>query len=283
MLKIFCITAALTLFSLPTLAKDYIITVGDRLIITVLDEPSLQAEAVVGPDGKASAPNQAEALVRPDGKITVPNCGEVIARGLTPDQLKEKITNKLRELIRNPVVRVTVTQFVNSRVYVLGGGVKSTSFDLAEQGSLLHLLVSIDDMSTADLLHNASLVRDGKEIKRDLYSLYCGDVSQDIPLKTGDTVVIPASAASRGVYVVGAVATPKMVPYREGMTVLEALLEAGGFTKFASPNHTKVVRKENGQKEIFEVKAKRLVRDGDLNQNIVLRGGDLVIVEEGFF
>lgn len=283
MLKFFCFIAALTLFPIPGMAKDYVITVGDRLNIRVLVEPSLQTETTIRPGGKTDEPGlQTEALVRPDGKITVPNCGEVTARGLTPDQLKEALVTKLRELIRNPEVSVTVTQFANSRVYVLGGGVKATSFDLAQQASLLHLLASIEDMSSADL-HNASLVRDGKEIKRDLYSLYWGDASQDVPLKTGDTVMIPASASSRGVYVVGAVATPKMVPYRNGMTVLEALLEAGGFNKFANPNHTKVVRKENGQDEIIEVKGKRLVRDGDLSQNIVLKGGDLVIVEEGFF
>jgi polysaccharide export outer membrane protein len=266
MLKFVCIIVALTFSALPALAKDYVITVGDRLVINILDESNQTVEA----------------LVRPDGKITVPNCGEVLARGLTPDQLKESIVTKLREIIRNPEVSVTVTQFVNSRVFVLGGGVKSTSFDLSQQASLLHLLASIEDMSSADL-HNATLVRDGKEIKRDLYALYWGDASQDVPLKTGDTIVIPASAANRGVYVVGAVTTPKMVPYREGMTVLEALLEAGGFSKFASPNQTKVVRKENGQNTTIEVKGKRLVRDGDLSQNIVLKGGDLVIVEEGFF
>lgn len=256
----------LSLLPTTVLAKDYVITVGDKLSISVQEEPDYLTEA----------------LVRPDGKITVRNGGEVMARGLTPEQLQEEVAKKLREFIRKPIVSVTVTQFANSRIFLLGGGVKPATFDLAQHASLLHLLASIEDMSSADL-HNASLVREGQVVKKDLLALYAGDASQDMPLKAGDSIMIPAASSTRGVYVVGAVTAPKMVPYREGMTVLEALLEAGGFTKFASPDHTKVVRKENGQNEVIKVQAKRLVRDGDLSQNIALQRGDLIIVEEGFF
>lgn len=266
MYKLLCILIVLSLLPTAALAKDYAITVGDKLAVSVADEPDYLTEA----------------LVRPDGKITVRNCGEVMARGLTPEQLQEELAKKLRELIRNPIVTVAVTQFANSRIFLVGGGVKPATFDLAQHASLLHLLASIEDMTSADL-HSAALVRDGREIKKDLSALYAGDASQDVPLKAGDAIVIPASSTTRGVYVVGAVVTPRMVPYREGMTVLEALLEAGGFTKFASPDHTKVVRKQSNQDEVIKIQAKRLVRDGDLSQNIVLRGGDLIIVEEGFF
>lgn len=249
-----------------SLAKDYLITVGDKLTISVQDEPEYLTEV----------------LVRPDGKITFRNFGEIVARGLTPEQLQEAVAKKLKELIRNPAVSVTVTQFANSKVFLVGGGVKPATFDISQHASLLHLLTSIEDMSAADL-SNAALIREGFAINKDFTRLYQGDVTQDVILKTGDTVVIPASSSSKGVYVVGAVTSPKMVPYREGMTVLEALLEAGGFNKFASPDNTKVVRKTKDHEEIFKVAGKRLVRDGDLSQNIVLRGGDLIIVEEGFF
>ena len=266
MRKLVLILTLLATLPSAALAKDYAITVGDKLTISVLDEPDYLTEA----------------LVRPDGKITFRNFGEVMARGLTPEQLQEELSKKLRELLRNPSVSVTVTQFANSKVFLVGGGVKPTTFDLSQQTTLLHLLTSIEDMSAADLA-NAALIRDGRDVKKDFTSLYAGDASQDVSLKTGDTIVIPASSSSKGVYVVGAVTTPKMVPYRDGMTVLEALLEAGGFNKFASPDNTKVVRRTNNQDEVIKVAGKRLVRDGDLSQNIILRGGDLVIVDEGFF
>ena len=128
------------------------------------------------------------------------------------------------------------------------------------------------------------MVRDGQEIKKDFQDLFVGsDTSQDIPLRAGDTILLPPTASNRGVYVVGAVNAPRVVLYREGLTVLEAILEAGGYSKFASPNDTRIVRKENGQEQTIKITGKKLVRDGDLTQNAVLRGGDLIIVEESFF
>lgn len=265
MFNILILIAAITLLPSPSPAVDYTITVGDKLAINILEEPEYSTEAVV----------------RPDGIITLRNGGDIVARGLTPAQLQDEVAKKLRELIRNPAVTVTVSQFNNTKAFILGGGVKTGSVDVTACPSLLQLLTGIEDMAGADL-RKGSLLRDGKPLKEDLYALYWGDTAQDVPLKPGDTVVIPP-AAGKGVYVVGAVAAPKTVPYREGMTLLEAVLEAGGFNKFASPNKTKIVRRENGEEKIIKVKADRLIHDGDLSQNIPLKSGDLVIVEEGFF
>ena len=84
-------------------------------------------------------------------------------------------------------------------------------------------------------------------------------------------------------YVLGAVATPKAIEYREGMKVMEAILEAGGFTKFADQNDV-VVRRKVGTEEVsLEVLAKRLFNKGDLSQNIDLKPGDYVLVKESLF
>lgn len=262
---LFLVLAALVPFAAQ--AKEYTVTAGDKIHISVAGEPDYSADA----------------MVRPDGKISVPNCGDVQAVGLTSAQLQAEITNKLKEYIRNPTVNVSVLAGGNSKVFVMGGGVKPTVVDTAQHATLLNVLTSLGDISGADL-RNAAVIRDGQEIKKDFHDLIVGsDVSQDIPLLAGDTILLPPTASNRGVYVVGAVNTPKLVIYREGMTVLEAILEAGGFSKFASPNDTRIVRQMDGQEQVIKVKAKRLIRDGDLKQNVVLQGGDLVIVEEGFF
>lgn len=268
MKKLIIITAMLVVMApLYALAGDYTIASGDKLSIAVAGEPEYQTDA----------------QVRPDGKITVHNLGEVDALGQTVDQLQTSITTKLKEYIRQPVVTVTLMGMGNSKLYVMGGGVKPSVYDAAQYRTLLNLLTGLGDTSSVDL-RNASVVRDGKEIKKDFYDLYTGgNVSQDIPLMSGDTILLPPTASNRGVYVVGAVNAPRMVVYREGMTLLEAVLEAGGFSKFASLNDTRIVRSEEGKEQVIKVKAKRLVQNGDLKENVVLRGGDLIIVDESFF
>lgn len=262
------ITLVLALTSpICALAKDYTISVGDKLSISVAGEPDYQTETAV----------------RPDGKIVVKNYGEVTAMGMTAEQLQAEITTKLKEYIRQPVVTVTLSNMSNSKIYLMGGGVKPTVLDAGQYHSLLNLLTSLGDTSSIDL-HNATVVRDGQEIKKDFYDLYTNsDASQDVPLMAGDTIMLPPTASTRGVYVMGAVNAPRMVVFREGMTVLEAILEAGGYSKFASPNSTKIVRHADGEDQVIKVKGKQLVRDGDAKQNVILRGGDFIIVEESFF
>ena len=89
--------------------------------------------------------------------------------------------------------------------------------------------------------------------------------------------------ADKSVYVLGAVNAPKAIEYREGMKVMEAILESGGFTKFADQNDVLVRRKEGKEALTLEVKAKRLFKEGDLSQNLELKAGDYVMVKESFF
>jgi len=266
MFKIFVTFIFALLLPALCFAKDYKISSGDKIVISVAGEPDYQTDAVV----------------RPDGKIPVRSLGDVDATDLTVEELKDRITGKLKEYIRQPIVTVTLTSMGNSKVFVTGGGVKPVTVDAGQFHTLLPLLTGLGDTSAVDM-RNATLTRDGKEIKKDFSKLLAGDVSQDIPLMGGDAVNLPSQASNRGVYVTGAVNAPKMVTYREGMTLLEAILEAGGFSKFASPNDTKIVRQADGQKQTIAVKAKRLIKDGDMAQNVVLQGGDLIIVEESFF
>jgi polysaccharide biosynthesis/export protein len=101
-------------------------------------------------------------------------------------------------------------------------------------------------------------------------------------LKAGDIIFIPAML-EQNVYVLGGVETPRAIPFREGMSVIEAILEAGGFNKFANENRTVIIRKQEAEIETIPVRAKDLFSKGDLEQNIPLQLGDYVIVREGIF
>lgn len=95
-------------------------------------------------------------------------------------------------------------------------------------------------------------------------------------------VTQPASVFSQ-VKVMGQVAHPQALAYREGMTVLDAVLAAGGIGQFAAANRAKVVRTTNGKQQEIKVRLKRLLDSGDLSQNIALKPGDVLIVPESRF
>jgi polysaccharide export outer membrane protein len=85
------------------------------------------------------------------------------------------------------------------------------------------------------------------------------------------------------VRVTGAVRTPRSMPHRQGMTVLDAVLEAGGVNDFASPNRTKLYRKLKDKTEVFEIELGDILKKGRLETNLLLRSGDVITVPERLF
>lgn len=247
-------------------ASDYVIGEGDSLEVAVWGVKELNFTV----------------KVRPDGKVTVPGLGEVVASGNTPSELQLSLAVKLKELVKNPIVTVTVKDITNSKVYVFGGGVKSSVYDLSRRSTLLQLLCIIADVRAADL-HKAYLLRNGKRLNVDFHKLFIGgEVEQDVALEPNDSLFMPI-LFDRSVYVLGAVNMPKAIEYREGMKVMEAILEAGGFSKFADQDDIVVRRKTLTEPISLPVKAKSLFKNGDLSQNIEVKPGDYVLVKESFF
>ena len=100
-------------------------------------------------------------------------------------------------------------------------------------------------------------------------------------MKPDDLIFIPDNFDKR-IIVVGAVRTPSVIPYREGLTALDAVLSAGGFTEFASQNSVIVVRKEGDSVKNVEVRLKDVI-NGDVSKNMALMPGDVVTVKTGIF
>lgn len=95
-------------------------------------------------------------------------------------------------------------------------------------------------------------------------------------------VTEPASVFSQ-VKIIGQVAKPQALPYREGMTVLDAVLAVGGLGPFASGNRAKLVRTENGKQVEIKVRLEDLVNKGEMRHNILLKPGDVLVVPESLF
>jgi len=96
-------------------------------------------------------------------------------------------------------------------------------------------------------------------------------------------IVTTAASAFSLVKVVGQVAHPQALPYREGMTVLDAVLEVGGLGQFASGNRSRIVRTVNGRETVIHVKLADLMNSGDTHENIPLKAGDVLVVPQSLF
>jgi len=254
-------------------AEIYVIGPEDVLQIFVWGSPELSVQQLP---------------VRPDGLISVPLVGDVKADGMTPDQLKEFLEKEYSKFIKAPNVSVIVTAVNSFKVFVVGGGVaagsgsSSGAIVLKRNTTLLQLLAQLGSLQGADL-KSAYVQRAGKKMPVNFMRLIeNGDASQDIDLHRDDVIFIPPDLENR-IKVVGAVRNPGLFPYVKGMTALDAVLSAGGFTDFASQNSVVIVRQEGGETKNIEVRLKDVIKGGDLSKNVPLKPGDMVNVKSGIF
>ena len=99
------------------------------------------------------------------------------------------------------------------------------------------------------------------------------------------TVIVKSfvGAYSQQVRVVGQAVTPKSVPYRSGMTVLDLMIDVGGLTKFAAGNSAKIVRHlPDGKEETIPVRLGSLM-NGEVKYNVAMRPGDILIIPQSLF
>ena len=119
------------------------------------------------------------------------------------------------------------------------------------------------------------------------------EVAKDIQQKLGSFVRDPQVAViltdlrsheylSR-VRVTGAVRQPVSLPYRPGMTVLDAVLAAGGVTEFAAGDRSELYRKDGDATQTYAVRLDRILNRGDLGTNYTVSPGDVITIPERTF
>lgn len=166
---------------------DYVIGPGDALGIFVYRAPELSVEVPV----------------RPDGRISIPLVPDIQASGRTPTQLAGAIQDKLREYVREPNVTVMVRSFVGPgarMVRVIGEAAVPLALPYRDGMTLLDVLISARGLTRYAAGNKAEIIRRGpgggapQVIPVRLSALLRdGDVSQDVPMHPGDTLVIPQS------------------------------------------------------------------------------------------
>jgi polysaccharide export outer membrane protein len=83
--------------------------------------------------------------------------------------------------------------------------------------------------------------------------------------------------------VVGQAAEPRALQYRQGMTLLDVMIEVGGLSEFAAGNRAKIVRKMNSEETEIRVRISDLLNKGKIEENVSMMPGDVLIIPQSRF
>ena len=178
---------SLDLSALP--AKEYFITAGD--IITVSVQPAEEFSRDV--------------TVQPDGTIDIPLLGPIKAAGLMPSELEKVLTAKFAKYVSNPTIKISVRQFSSNRVAIIGQSNGSGYYEYREGMKLLELVAQAGgttDNARADKvrIYRKQIGENGKiteiVVPADLAAVYSGKMDKNILLASGDIVYVPRTKFS---------------------------------------------------------------------------------------
>ena len=162
-----------------TASDSYVIGASDVLVITVWKEPTLSGTI----------------LVRPDGMISLALLGDVQASGLTPLQLAEQISTKLKKYIQDPNVSVVVNQIHSKVIYLLGEVVKRGPVEMTPGMTVLQAIASGGGLTDFANKKKIYILRNDSGSQQRIPVNYKealkGNSESDLVLKPGDTIVIP--------------------------------------------------------------------------------------------
>jgi len=166
--------------------SEYVLGAGDSLTVFVYQQPELSA---------------ADLPIRPDGRLSLPLVPDIVAAGQTPSALARSIEQRLSVYVREPTVTVMVRGFQgppNRLIRVIGEAAQPMSTPYREGMTLLDVMISARGLTRYAAGNRASIVRrqPGEAgtitIPVRLSSLLRdGDITQDVPMQPGDTLVIP--------------------------------------------------------------------------------------------
>jgi polysaccharide biosynthesis/export protein len=157
---------------------QYRIGEQDVLVITVWREPELSATV----------------MVRPDGKITLPLVNDVEAGGLSTDELKTLLTEKLRPFVNLPQVTVSVREINSRKVFVIGQVAREGSYRINSNTTVLQIIAEaggLRDFANRKGIYVLRHQSSGQVKLNFNYDKVIHGKDDNIQLRPGDTIVIP--------------------------------------------------------------------------------------------
>lgn len=160
---------------------DYIIGVDDVLSIFVWKEPDFSIK---------------ELFVRPDGKISLPLVNDIQAGGLNTKELRQNITEKLRDYVESPYVTVMVLKVQSRSIAVVGQVSKPGAYQLSTPITVLELLARAGGVTEYAKCKDIRVVREenGKTLQFEFNyreAIQGRNLKQNIQLQVGDVVLVP--------------------------------------------------------------------------------------------
>jgi polysaccharide export outer membrane protein len=171
--------AAMAAPAVGAAAESYVIGASDTLTVTVWKEATLSGNL----------------LVRPDGMISMPLLGDVQASGMTPLQLTDSIEAKLKKFVQDPKVSVVLTQIHSKIIYLLGEVGKKGPVEMTPGMTLLEAISSAGGLTDFANSKKIYILRNEAGSHQKIPVRYKealkGDTTLNLPLKPGDTIVVP--------------------------------------------------------------------------------------------
>ena len=250
-------------------SSDYLVGPGDILEMEIAE---LKASRM-------------KTTVLPDGMLYFDVAEGIQAAGKTLGQISEELGTQLKDYYTSPVVSVNLNQAESQRFWVLGQVKTPGAYPMAGPTTLLEALsksgglfsgeISGETQEVADL-DRAIIVRKGEPMPVDFRSLVeYGDMSQNVYLKAGDYIYLP-SVQNRAVYVLGAVKKPGPLYFRDDITAISALAQAGGADPTAVVTKAIVIRGSLNQPRVAVCNLHGIQRGYD--RDFELRAGDILWV-----
>jgi len=280
-------------FSADVSQNSYIIGPGDTIEIHAWtkDNPDIlivnpaittQSETVV-----TTAPQDTHSVtVSRDGRIYVPLVGVIKVDGLTTNALENIIKKGLKPYSPNADVTVLIKNPKPVKVYIIGQVLHPGMFGIPdgnpEECRLINFINMAGGFTPYAQLDQITIKRNGETIVVDFYKAEKeGDISQNIVLRDGDTVVIPVEFNQ--VYVLGYVMHPGPVKYIEGAKVADYIGSAGGFTRFAATDNIGVVRGDPAHPVVIKVSVNKYLTWDKDSQDPQILPSDVIYVPQSWF
>lgn len=241
-------------------------------------------------------------VVGDNGEVNVPFIGKVPALGLTLEELEKRILAPLaQDYFVDPQVHLQITEYRSLQFFISGAvknpGMYSLDFTptildllahaggaLPERGNLAYILRGGPGLALSET-ELEEVITKADPILVDLNKLLDdGNMSENLVLKSGDTIYIPLGTrlnqAATKIYVQGKVKKPGVFDYQPGLTALAACIMAEGFDKFAAPNRARIIRQTTGGQQIIQIDLKS-VQKGDI-PDVPLQPGDRIHIPEAW-
>jgi protein involved in polysaccharide export with SLBB domain len=242
----------------PVAPASYVLGAGDEIDVQVFGDSELSRVITI----------------KPDGTIALPLINEVKAAGKTTGQLETELVKMYSKYVKEPRVTVVVRALRVDRVYLLGQVARPGDYPLRPNLNMFELLASAGGPTNRADLAKAVIIRGKTEtIKLDLIDAFVKSQPPAVTLLDGDTIFIPET--DRSMVALGQVNRPGSFGLLEGQRLSDLLAATGGVTAKAGLSKAFIMR--NGQQMPVDLKR---VLDGDVDANIPLKAGDMLVVPE---